>query len=108
MDTVDKNSMDTIIALAKGLANLNDRYLDLESLSLYSGIGKSCLRQHIERDGLPAYFPRGKVLVRKSDFDTWLHKYKYQKQSKKKRNQKELKEVVDGVVNEVRGKGSAV
>ncbi len=95
--------VDTIIALSKGIASLNDRYLDLESLSLYSGIGKTSLRHHVEADGLPAYFPKGKILVKKSDFDSWIKQYRYHK----KQNDVDIQKLADEMVNEVRGKKSA-
>ncbi len=83
------------------LKDLNDRYLSLEDLSRYSGIGKTSLRQHIVKDQLPAFCPGGKIFVRRSDFDKWIQQYRYHAESRK-RNQKELSQLADEIVNEIK------
>ena len=47
-------------------------YFALPELSEYSSISVDTLRDHIRRDGLPVFQPRGKILVRKSEFDKWM------------------------------------
>ncbi len=54
---------------------LKDQIFDLKGLSVYSSLSVSTLRQYI-KDGLPAYSLRGKILVRRSEFDRWLEKYR--------------------------------
>lgn len=53
------------------MSNLEDRYLDLRGLSDYSALPVPTLRDYL-RDGLPHFKPKGKILVRKSEFDAWI------------------------------------
>ena len=54
----------------------SDQYFDLPALREYSSISIDTLRDHIRRDGLPAFQPRGKILVRKSEFDAWMNDHR--------------------------------
>ncbi len=58
---------------------LKDQYFDLRGLSAYSALSVSTLRDHIKWNGLPAYEVRGKILVRKSEFDSWISNYRIRK-----------------------------
>ena len=58
------------------IANQRDRYLDLRALSSYSSLGIPTLREYIRGGGLPYYRLRGKILIRRSDFDEWIEHYK--------------------------------
>lgn len=49
-----------------------DRYMDLQGLSVYSGLGKTTLRRHIRDNGLPFFKVDGKLVVRQSEYDRWL------------------------------------
>ncbi len=51
-----------------------DRYLDLPRLSEYSSLGVGTLREHCKNNGLPHYRVRGKILVKRSEFDGWMEK----------------------------------
>ena len=51
---------------------LKDGYFDLKGLSQYSTLGVSTLRDHIRSGSLPSFKVKGKILVRKSEFDNWL------------------------------------
>ena len=53
----------------------DDRYLDLAHLASYSSMGKTTLRELIQAGELQAFCPRGKVLVKKSTFDSWVEKH---------------------------------
>lgn len=56
-----------------------DPFLDLKALVAYSGLSKSTLRAYIDlppADALPCYRLRGKILVRRSEFDAWLQRYR--------------------------------
>ena len=57
---------------------LKDQLFDLKGLSAYSSLSVSTLRHHV-RDGLPAYSVRGKILVRRSEFDRWLEGFRVSK-----------------------------
>ena len=52
-------------------------WLDLRRLSEYAAVGERTLRSWIrlEVNPLPAVQVRGKILVRKSDFDRWLERH---------------------------------
>ena len=52
-----------------------DCYLDLNSLSVYSSLSISTLRSYISQ-GLPSFQTRGKILVKRSEFDRWMEKFK--------------------------------
>ncbi|MBW1690820.1 MAG: helix-turn-helix domain-containing protein [Deltaproteobacteria bacterium] len=51
---------------------LKDQYFDLKGLSAYSALGVSTLRDYIRAGKLPAFKVKGKVLIRKSEFDKWM------------------------------------
>jgi hypothetical protein len=56
-----------------------DPYLSLRALGQYSGLSVRKLRDLINRDApdaLPAYRIDGRVLVRRSDYDTWAANYR--------------------------------
>jgi len=59
--------------------SLRDGYFDLRGLAAYSTLGVSTLRDYIRRGKLPAFKVRGKVLVRKSEFDLWIQDYRMNK-----------------------------
>jgi excisionase family DNA binding protein len=58
---------------------LKDQYFDLRGLRAYSALSVSTLRDHIKWNGLPAYEVRGKILVRKSEFDAWVSRHRVKK-----------------------------
>jgi excisionase family DNA binding protein len=64
---------DTI--LERGIS-LKDQYFDLRGLSVYSALGVSTLRDYIRAGRLPAFKVKGKVLIRKSEFDRWIEKHR--------------------------------
>jgi len=50
-----------------------DRYLSLPDLSEYSGLSVSTLKRHLAGSAPIPHFKLGsRVLVRRSEFDTWL------------------------------------
>jgi Helix-turn-helix domain len=56
-----------------------DPFLSLKALSTYSGLSVRKLRQLIDRDAadaLPCYRVDGRVLVRRSDFDEYMNRYR--------------------------------
>jgi hypothetical protein len=52
----------------------DDRYLGLQQLVAYSGLGLRTLNRHLRdpQRPLPHFRVGGRVLVRKSDFDRWI------------------------------------
>ena len=77
----------------KGM-ELKDQYFDLKGLSVYSSFCVSTLRGHIRGDGLPCYQLKGKILVRKSEFDEWLKRFKVNGSMR-------VDKIVDEVVKEI-------
>jgi hypothetical protein len=53
-------------------------YLSLQALSEYSGISIRALRSYLKHPQHPlvCYRPGGKVLVLKSDFDSWIARFR--------------------------------
>jgi len=53
-----------------------DRYLPLDDLVLYTGLSRRQLERYMSRDEYPLpHFKVGRrILVRKSDFDTWIRR----------------------------------
>jgi hypothetical protein len=75
--------------------SLNDQYFDLQGLSLYACIPVSTLRDYLRKEGLPYFKPKGKVLVKRSEFDKWLEGYRIDRSM-------HLGEIVDDVLRKVR------
>ena len=51
-------------------------FMDLRGLSTYASLAVPTLRDYLKEGGLPYYRLRGKILVRRSDFDAWIEHYK--------------------------------
>ncbi len=75
----------------------DDRYFNLRGLAEYSSISVRTLRDYLNdaSDPLPSYCVKMKILVRKSEFDAWLRKYRVR--------HKPLTAVVDEVLTDVLG-----
>lgn len=52
-----------------------DRYFDLRGLAEYSALGVGTIRDHI-KGGLPAFKVKGKVLIKRSEFDEWIEAFR--------------------------------
>jgi hypothetical protein len=64
---------------AVNVHGLGDEYLTLAQLEAYSKISGRQLRNYLALppgQALPCYRPGRKVLVRRSEFDTWLARYR--------------------------------
>lgn len=55
-----------------------DPFLSLRALSLYSGLGVRTLRGYLTdpRRPLPCYRVGAKILVRRSEFDSWMRQHR--------------------------------
>ena len=74
-----------------------DCYFDLKGLAQYCSLSIRTLRDYL-KDGnyaLPHFRLHGKILVRKSEFDRWVERFRADK--------KNLDKLVDEVVSELRG-----
>lgn len=69
---------------------LSDSYMDIKGLNQYSSLGCSTIRSYLKR-GLPHFRLKGKILIRKSEFDKWLEQYRVN-------TQQDLKSMVNEVV----------
>jgi hypothetical protein len=72
--------------------SLKDQYFDLRGLEAYSALKVSTLRDHIRSEGLPYFKVKGKLLIRKSEFDTWLEGYRVNRS-------KQINDIVDDVMD---------
>ena len=50
--------------------------MDLNHLEAYSDIKVPTLRDHIRYEGLPCFKVKGKLLVKRSEFDAWMEKHR--------------------------------
>ena len=76
--------------------SLRDQFFDLSGLSSYSSLKVPTLRSYIRFEGLPCFKVKGKILIKKSEFDQWIQRYRINK------NQ-ELDAVVDGILGDLKG-----
>lgn len=55
-----------------------DPFLPMTALAAYSGLSVRKLRDHLSdpTHPLPHYHVGGKILVRRSEFDTWIARYR--------------------------------
>ena len=65
--------------IADSAIAFKDQYFDLRGLSAYSSMKVPTLRDHI-RKGLPCFKCGGKLLIRMSEFDAWLEKFRINKE----------------------------
>lgn len=78
---------------------LKDQFFDLRGLSAYSSLAVPTLRDYVRSRDLPCFKLKGKILIRKSEFDTWVESFRMNKK-------KDLKRIVDGVLESIRAKKS--
>lgn len=55
-----------------------DAYLSLRALATYAGVSVRTLRGYLVRVGhpLPHYRTAGKILVKRSEFDSWMRQFR--------------------------------
>jgi excisionase family DNA binding protein len=77
--------------------NTPDIIYDLKQLSGYCPALKiPTLRDYIKAGELPHYKLKGKILIRKSEFDTWLEGYRINQTQ-------DLSSIVDDVMTDLKG-----
>jgi len=74
---------------------LKAQFLDLRGLSEHSSLGVSTLREYIKTGSLPGYKIRGKIIIKLSEFNEWLERYRINKDQ-------DLNEIVDGIMDELK------
>ena len=68
-----------VVAERVVLSTALDPFLSLRALAAYCGLSVRTLRTYLDRppqDALPCYRVGGKVLVRRSEFDRWLERFR--------------------------------
>ena len=68
-------------------------YFDLKNLSTYSNLAIPTLRDYL-KTGLPHYRLKGKILIRRSDFEDWLEQFRVDSGS-------ELSGMVDDILEQM-------
>jgi len=58
-----------------------DQYFDLRGLSLYSSLGVGTLRDYLRGGSLPHYKMKGKILIKRSEFDDWIQRFRQDKKT---------------------------
>ena len=76
--------------IAEKAIHLKDQYFDLKGLSAYSCVSVGSLRDYL-KTGLPHYRLKGKILIKRSEFDQWVEQYRVNRSQ-------DLKRLVDGVM----------
>jgi excisionase family DNA binding protein len=79
--------------------SLKDQYYDLKGLAAYSALKVPTLRDYIKSGDLPCFKVKGKILIKRSEFDTWLENYRVNKK-------KDINDIVDGVLESLKGQKS--
>ena len=76
----------------------NDKFLDIKSLSDYSSLSVRTLRDYIADDTnpLPSYCVKRKILVKRSEFDSWIEKYRA--------NNATISNMLDEIVHDIQSK----
>ena len=85
--------------IMESVITLKDQLLDLRGLSVYSSLAVPTLRDYIRSGNLPCFKVKGKVLVRKSEFDTWLEEYRVNKS-------RDIKRIADEVLGSLKSRES--
>jgi len=91
----NNNSMEIPKEIVTATIALTDQYFDLQGLCVYSSIPVSTLRDYLRKQNLPHFKTRGKILVKRSEFDTWLETYRVNRAQ-------DLKELTNSIMNDLR------
>jgi excisionase family DNA binding protein len=74
----------------------SDIIYDLKGLSAYCSLGVPTLRDYIKSGDLPCFKVKGKILVKRSEFDAWLECYRVPRKQ-------EINTIVDEVMASIKG-----
>ena len=81
--------------IVEPVITLKDQYFDLKGLSVYSALKIPTLRDHIIKSGLPCFKVKGKILVRRSEFDLWIEQHRCNKKQ-------DINNIVQDVLNKLK------
>jgi hypothetical protein len=79
-------------------SDIGDGYLDLRALNAYSSISIPTLREHLKDPctPLPHFKVKGKILIRKSEFDDWMNGFRADEADR-------LGQIVEDAINDLKG-----
>lgn len=88
-------------AIAKPMIALEDQLFDLKGLAAYSALAVPTLRDYLRdsRNPIPYFKVKGKILVRKAEFDEWLETFRVNRKQR-------VQDVVDEVMASLKKKKS--
>ena len=78
---------------------LKDQFLDLRGLSVYCSLAVPTLRDYIRSGNLPCFKIKGKILVKRTEFDTWLEEYRVNKS-------RDIERIADEVLGSLKSRES--
>ena len=81
--------------IAEKAIHLKDQFFDLKGLSTYSAVSVGSLRDYL-KTGLPYFKLKGKILVKRSEFDAWLERYRVNKKQ-------DLNTICDDILESLKG-----
>lgn len=81
--------------IAETTIALRDQFFDLKGLSVYSALAVSTLRDHIRSGSLPCFKVKGKILIKMSEFESWMEGFRMNKKQ-------DLNNMVDGVLESLK------
>ena len=65
--------------IVESCVTFKDQYFDLKGLSAYSSLVVPTLRDYVKEGKLPAFKIKGKVFIKRSEFDECLEKFRLKK-----------------------------
>jgi len=74
---------------------LKDQYFDLRGLSAYSALAVPTLRDYIRKGALPCFKVKGKILIRRLEFDLWMENHRMNKK-------KDIESIADDVIKSMK------
>jgi len=77
--------------------SLKDQYFDLPGLAKYCSLKVPTLRDHIKSGDLPCFKVKGKILIKKSEFDRWIEAFRLNKKQ-------DLDNIVNDILDSMSGK----
>ena len=81
--------------ITETVKTFKDCFFDLKGLSAYSCISVGSLRDYL-KTGLPYFKLKGKILVKRSEFDAWLERYRVNKKQ-------DLNTLCDDILESLKG-----
>ena len=81
--------------ITETVKTFKDCFFDLKGLSAYSCISVGSLRDYL-KTGLPYFKLKGKILIKRSEFDLWIERYRVNRSL-------DIDNIVNGVMSDLSG-----